>query len=424
MKSKFCELRFRNNDGIHHKGDVQFVHHDLLYVGQTADCELKLPVHPEYEDTCYAIIVKHHETGEWCIIRQERDAEIRVNGVSMEWVEQLKSGDRLTFDHSEVTFMIKEGMPPQESYRKYRSSGWIVASFMVVFVLLLGLMINMYQSRRNSLSLFENELGSIYKIEADTLLVISSNDTLRVIPTEHTFVGTGFVTDEGYFVTARHCVEFWLTMEHELRPNFQDIQSDIVRSAIEAETDSTLRVVSKLSIVNQDGICVGRYTSDDFWMDKSKDNLYEYGDFQHQYFWRSVVSLYERTGAELGDVAVMKWKHEEGKIELDEAEKPYEMSTKLCGFGYPQSENKQQAQFAYGDGEIYQKMENLSECFICNTSFDQGFSGGPVFDKERKKVIGLISRSSDTHTLVVPVSQISQLINDMIASKSQSNDFN
>jgi phosphoribosylanthranilate isomerase len=36
-----------------------------------------------------------------------------------------------------------------------------------------------------------------------------------------------------------------------------------------------------------------------------------------------------------------------------------------------------------------------------------------VFDKQAKKVIGLVSRSSDKHTLIVPVSRIYQLIEEI-----------
>ncbi len=413
MMSKFCKIRFRCNDGLHSKGDIQYLQQDSLYVGQTPACELKIPSHPDYEDTCYAVITRKRDMDEWHIIRQERDAMIRVNGIPLDWVHKLNSHDRLSFDHTDVEFIVKEGEVPAELYSQYKSPKWIIASLATIFVLLFGIIFSLHQRGKDNLALFKEEIESIYKIESDTLLVLSANDTLSVVSSDQTYVGTGFVTSDGYFVTARHCVEFWLGLEHELRPNLEDIQSEIVKHIIASELDSTLRVVSKVRIISRDGKCLGYYTSDDFKMDKSQDNFYEFGDSQSQYIWRSIVSLYERTNAELGDVAVMKWYGAKSMIDLDEPAKMYDTTIELCSFGYPQSENKYEAKFANSDGKVYQKMDTPDECFICNTSLDQGFSGGPIFDKQAKKVIGLVSRSSDKHTLIVPVSRIYQLIEEI-----------
>ena len=50
------------------------------------------------------------------------------------------------------------------------------------------------------------------------------------------------------------------------------------------------------------------------------------------------------------------------------------------------------------------------------TIVDNGFSGGPVFvsDEEfkEKAVVGIVSRLAGTHTLIVPVSQIHNLIKE------------
>ena len=195
--------------------------------------------------------------------------------------------------------------------------------------------------------------------------------------------------------------------------NIDDIKSDIVKHVIASELDSTLRVVSKVRIIDREGKCIGYFSSDNFIMNKSQDNLYEYGNFQSHYLWRSIVSLYEYTKAELGDVAVMKWNGGRGSIDLDKPEQVYTSSTELCSFGYPQSESKRNAKFANGNAEIYQDMDAFDECIICNASFDKGFSGGPVFDKSTKRVVGIISRSSDKHTLIVPVTCIHTLIQEM-----------
>ena len=201
-------------------------------------------------------------------------------------------------------------------------------------------------------------------------------------------------------------------MENELRPDPEEISSLIVRRAIDAETDSTVRLVSKLRVTSRNGENVWHFTSDDFLMDKTRDNIYECGNYSASYLWRSVVSLFEKRDAELGDVAVMKWPSGRGSITLAGASEIYETETPLCAFGYPQSEGDG-AVFTSDEGSIYQRKESADECFICTKGFDQGFSGVPVFVKENRSVAGIVSRSSDNHTLVVPVSQIHRLIDKM-----------
>lgn len=414
MNKGYYALRFRCGDALHARGDIQYVSQRVLHVGQTPECEMKLPQHSDYDDICYAVIVRNENGSSWRIIRQNRDAAIMLNGVSLALVQNLNDGDRLCFDRTELEFTVENGDAPAAQYVKYKAPVWIWSAFSVVFLFLAGILFNIYENSKTTLAVFGDEVESICMVEADTLLVLSvNNDTLDVIPANRAFVGTGFITDEGYFVTARHCVEFWLGMESELRQNLYDIESNVVRKAIDAEMDSTIRLVSKLRITSHGGKHVWHYTSDDFIMDKSRDNLYDCGNFETPYIWRSIVSLFEKRDSELGDVAVMKWPYGKGNIRLEEYGVMYGAETGLCSFGYPQSENQGKAVFSVDEGKIYQQKDTPDECLICTKGFDPGFSGGPVFVKNSKRVIGIVSRSSDNHTLLVPVSQVHNLIDKL-----------
>lgn len=411
MGKQYFVLRYRSDDGIHKKGDIQYFSQPVVHIGQTPECRLELPKHPDYADICYAVIKKNCNNG-WHIIRQDRDADIYVNGVSLDLVQNIHTNDRLAFGNTHLVFNIEEGDVPVTQYVKYKAPKWLWLSLAIIFMVLAGIIYSIYKNSKSTIAIYKNEIKSVCKIEADSLFVISGlKDTLDVIRVDRPFVGTGFVTNNGYFVTGRHCVEFWLSMENELKPNFYDIESDIVKRAIEAEMDSSIHLVSTLKITSYDGSTTWRYTSDDFVMDKSRDNIYDCGDFETGYLWRSVVSLYEKRDAELGDVAVMKWKHGDGNIVLESADAVLQTETALCSFGYPQNENSQKAMFALDGGRVYQYKKNPDDCLICTKGFDQGFSGGPVFDKKQKTVVGIVSRSSNSHTLIVPVSQIHRLIN-------------
>lgn len=418
MNKQYYALQYKSDDGIHKKGDIQYVDQDVLHIGQTPECSLTLPSHPDYADTCYAVILKDADQGTWHIIRQEKDAAIYINGTPLELVQNIRNNDRLTFDNTVLVFSIREGETPRVQYIMYKAPRWIKFSFFAVFLLLLGIIFTIHQNSKKTISIFKNEIESIYKIEAKALLVISQQeDTLDILPADRAYVGTGFVTEDGYFVTARHCVEFWLGMENELKPSLHDIESEIVKKAIEAEMDTTIRLVSQLKITSHDGKESFECTSNDFTMDKTRDNIYDCGDFETEYLWRSIVSVFEKRDAELGDVAIMTWGKGESRIVLEEPDVLHDTETELCSFGYPQNEGGQEAVFALDEGKIYQQKESPDECFICTKGFDQGFSGGPVFAKDKKTVIGVVSRSSGKHTLVVPVSQIHRLINKIEKEK-------
>lgn len=412
-ENRYFALRFRSADDLHRKGDVQYGNDSTFFIGQTDECGLRIPTHPDYADTCYAVIARNDGASGWRLIRQEDTADITVNGVPLELVWNLHNGDMLKFDRTLVQFTEEQGERPSTQYVRSKPSWAMWAVLGCILVVLSGILLFLHWQNQKTDAIFKHEIVDICKIEADTLLVISQDDTLEVIPIERPLVGTGFITEDGYFATARHCVEFWLAMESELRPDPHDIQSLAVRRAIDAEMDTSIRLVAKLIITSHDGKHTWSHYSDEFTMDKSRDNVYECGGFATPYLWRSVVSLYEQRGAELGDAAVMRWPHGKGNIKLDAPDVPQKTKNTLYSFGYPQSDSRQEAVFSFVESNLYQ-VQSPDECFISEKGLDSGFSGGPVFTYDiltkRKAVVGIVSRSDGNHTLMVPVSQIHQLI--------------
>lgn len=412
LSEKYFALRFRSVDELHRKGDVQYGDDNALYIGQTEECGLRIAAHPDYADSCYAVIVKNDDGTGWRIIRQENGADITVNGEPLALVRNLRGGDLLKFDRTVVQFTEEQGDRPNTRYVQSKPAWGVWAAMAGIVAILAGIVAFLYLNNQKPVAIFKREVPSICKIEADTLLIISSQgDTLDVIPTDRALVGTGFVTEDGYFVTARHCVEFWLGMESELRPNLRDIESPFVRWAVEAEMDTTIRLVSKLKITSQDGSRSWYFSSDAFTMDKSHDDIYDCGDFETPYLWRSVVSLYEKQDTELGDVAVIRWPYGKGTVKLGTSDNKLMAQEKLYGFGYPQSENRQEALFTSIEAKVSQDQKSPNDWFLCDPGFDPGFSGGPVFTRSSgRTVAGIVSRSAGNRTLIVPVSQIHNLI--------------
>jgi hypothetical protein len=385
----------------------------VLYIGQTDECGLRIASHPDYEDSNYAVIVKSEEGAGWRIIRQEAKADISVNGSPLDLITTLHHGDFLKFDHTVVQFTEEQGEAPAVSYIQHHTPWGMWTVLASILLILAGIMLFLHEKNKKPTAVFKEELSSICKVEADTLLVYRNRqEPPEVIVASNTFVGTGFITDDGYFVTSRHCVEFWLAMEKELRPDTHDILSPIVLWAIRAETDSTLRLVAKVRITSHDGKKTWFLSSDKFTMDKSRDDIYECGGFETPYLWRSVMSRFEKRDAELGDVAVMKWS-DKGFVHLGDPESQLEAGTRLYSFGFSPREGRQSEGTSYLEGTVLHKPLTAQDYFLCEKSFDAGFSGAPVFTKSQtsgKTVAGIVTRTDGQHTLVVPVSQIHRLI--------------
>ncbi len=410
----YYAIRFGGSDALHRKGDIQYFCDRVVYVGQTPECDFKIPPHPDYADCCYAVIVK--EENGWNIIRQERDAHICVNGIPLPWIEHLSDGDTLAFDGTIVRFSVKNGALPANHYVVNKGQRTLWVAIAAIMILLAGLFGIVYEQGRSTLDIFADEIGCVYKISADTVYVLTmQNDTIDVITQPQAEVGTGFVTTDGYFVTARHCVEYWLGYEAYLRNRECDIEKEIVKRAIDVLCDGDIRLLVKLSITGADGrkyFC----SSDDFVMNKERDNIYEYGDYESSYAWRSIVSRYEDSDAELGDVAVMKWPYGNGNIKLA-ADSEIMNTAKDVGlhtFGFPQNSSKNEAKLTSYSDAMYQPPHSEECCFLTKTTLDHGFSGAPVFistnSNMRRVVVGLVSRAAGERTLVVPVSQIRRLI--------------
>lgn len=409
--NSYYALRFRSTDDLHQRGDVQYICNGSLYIGQTAECGLQLPSHPDYADTCYAVLTGDKTADGWLLIRQEQSVSITVNGTPLSIARRLHDGDILQFDSVVVRFTEEHGSYTETTYVRHRIPWGLYVLLLLLAVTVSGVIGFLYTEQQRPMTVFADETASVYSIAVDKVMVVSASGDTIPLAADHALIGTGFVTVDGYFVTARHCVECWLAMEKELRPRWEDIENPIVRWAIEAEADPDLRLISQVTISSADGSMCRTFTSEDFLIDYTHDALYDMGDATSSYIWRSVVSQYEKSDAELGDVAVMRWPYGKGTIAAADADHLPEANEKLYCFGFPQNEYRHDAELTSMEGSIFQAPRNAYDRLLCNAKLDPGFSGGPVFTRNGgKRVIGIVSRAEGNRTLVVPAAQVQKLI--------------
>lgn len=400
-------LRFRTTDALHHKGDVLCGGSRLLSVGQTPECALQLVPHPDLADCCYAVIVPRGE--DWCLIRQEKDADILVNGRPLSYAANLRDGDILSFDRTVLSFHVVDADVPTAAYVHHRRGSRALWATLLLIIVAVGILaVQLYVRSLNPMRVFKTERTSIYAVRVDSLLVDSAGVRIHAAPADHSVRGTGFVTQDGYFVTARHCLEHWLAEESLLKNDPEAAPYEGMRWAIRAEENPDLRVMTAVTVLDQNGREVTRFHSDAFAMDKSRDHLYERGDYAHVWLWRSLISRHSRGGAELGDLAVARWNGPAGTLVRDAG--AFEEGGNLTVIGFPAEEAETTPRQDYKQHPgVHRRPDG---CLLAGEEIPGGFSGSPVFARDGfdKYVVGIVSRTSDGYTLMVPASEIDRLI--------------
>jgi hypothetical protein len=217
---------------------------------------------------------------------------------------------------------------------------------------------------------------------------------------------SGFMLNNGKFVTARHCIETWLFFSSDTTEIFNVLATTYPRkyelfTEIYAYSGSELKFTLK---------------SSDFRINRNYDYIYKYED---GYKYRFAVWPVEEGGHELmwgQDWAVADVDMPSDLIADYEASVSLHTGEELQILGFPQG-------LGVGDGRgtliepIYNKSTvsrdgiDNANCIMASTGADHGNSGGPVFAARNGKlvVIGIVSRGnseSDKYEHYIPINQI------------------
>ncbi len=447
--TKTFYLRFERTDSLHKAGDRMVVNSDVVRIGQRDDCEIPLPNATQFEDALYAFI-KRRDEGGWTLVAASpfREHEVRVNGVAVTGACLLQQGDRLSFAgvQQELSFGLVEGDIQSAVGVTYQKKGFpkALAALLAVVplllcVLLVGYIRNSQESKQLTDEMIAEARESVYQLTVDSvsLFLVTPSDTLLVRRCACGVSGSAFLTVDSLLVTARHCVEPWLNAPDLELNDTALIEPAWVRWALKAETynqlstdSSRLELVSLCSMVQsgeqQDVIATFRST--DFTIDKSRDNIIEYGDFDHRYFWRSIAGRPRRVDMMLGDFAFMRvdtglLPHPCGNLTLASREQLRAMNESanwvLTIFGFPESEYAGITSAEKSQDEMRHPLLIDSDGYPStlighNGQIGHGFSGGPVLWREGNKcfVVGLVSvtdRKNNNRTYSVPVTEIERV---------------
>ena len=213
------------------------------------------------------------------------------------------------------------------------------------------------------------------------------------------WTGTGFLTEDGQLITARHVIQPWryrqnLDQEIYLEMNIMEAHLGMdVDVAFEAEDQQGNKLTFKYS---------------DFRLGHSEDR-------------REGVSLSEEEDAEevqlkLANLDSSDWAYmttnRKGVISYDrELPGKLQPGDKLYSWGYSRGESTQTTTTPtpfFGSMTVSKVVEGDKLIYTGSRSFTNGNSGGPIFAivGDKPVVVGIVSASWDNQGLIVPISQI------------------
>lgn len=225
---------------------------------------------------------------------------------------------------------------------------------------------------------------------------------------------TGFLLNDGRFVTARHCVEGWLYNVS------YDSESELAYASRAAAEYDNVRIKAYLKAVSTNKKKTFNFTSDDFVIDRSKDRIEQIGvnDEGEPLYWRFA---YPANAAEWpAEMWSTDWAYTtktngaKGKLKSDvKLSRSLLPLQQLLVLGFPngigvEDGNNVIDPISY---ELKTSRKGLAKngCILHSRGTDHGNSGGPIFavdDNGELTVVGIVSRGdqrSDEYNWAVPI---------------------
>ncbi len=466
MTKRYYSLRFERSDALHHSGEQVLNADNLLHIGQTEACEVRLANDSQYEDTVLAVIKKRDDGSGWKLISMSpyKEHEVRVDGTPINYVHLLNDGDRISFEgqRQEIVFNIHE----DEQYNSNRilsvgnKAPRMVSVWLgLISIVIIGFAVHYLYNRPMSDSMIESAMQSVFQISVDYIELVECRGDSTIVKkvarkgadfTED--FGTAFLTDDGSLVTARHCIEPWLNLPKGTVMDTIDPKTPLpVKMALEAVTrniiaesegdDTRWLMVSHCLISrHENGDTIMQPLSTQFEINDSRDNIIEYGSFDTLYLWRSIKVCSRRTEMMLGDIAYLPHAADslhglKGNIQMASKEEMKKLCRKanrpliIMGRKSIVAKDKQvqlaEARLKLRLTEANYKDEYPNSVISHDGNIDHGFSGGPVLTRiglNGWRVIGVVSvtdENTNNWFYSVPITEIDRMKNQQSQSQHE-----
>lgn len=419
-KTNYYSLRYQLSDALHKAGERIIASEDIVRIGQQSECDVCLLNDSPYMDELFAIIRPCRCMTGWQLVPVSEYVQTKVNGNPVILVHYLEDGDRITFGdwEQELLFNVRNDGKYDSSMGTIMVSSSIsrkiIALLALLPVILFGILFyEDYQTKQEEQRLkilLDKAKHSVLQLSVDSVYYVEETSSSSRILRRFSYVesegkainGTAFLTTNGYLFTARHCIEPWLNDGDIMTGNPMIIKSVPTKWALEAETynqmhdnDTVYKVVSMCTFSRgelAEELLEGRCKSSDFVYDTTRDDIIELGDFNYEYYWRSIQRKPSRSDMMLGDLAYLPFV-ERGMIAVPmeaDMEDLVKERNKLYFMGYP--EYQVASGYELSEGKV-KRNYHAEEMIAHNGRLIHGYSGGPALAIKGDSIyaVGIIS---------------------------------
>lgn len=431
-KKWYISLTCKGSNAFHPDGQRLNMTQRTVNIGESADCDVRYE-NSDFTPEYYASILRNDDGKSWRIVKRSQHVGVSIVGKGpIGYASPLTDGDIIQFEGQPMTLLFDAHHDDLYKDNSSRSNNWLRRA-VIAACLIAGIAALAFSFSREE-PINEKDVApleeSIYQVRVDSVqqLLMTANRERMLRPTkvlsEGAPAGTAFLTTEGIMVTARHCVEYWLGTQLDLTTDASSLSNDdIVRWAIENETfnqthetsDSLMTMRVYFSIYDFMGEKRYAFCSTDsqVHINTSHDAVFLLGDFNKEYYWRSIRPYFVEREMELGDILWIDGLDEKGKVCLASSEdlKKLRNGSRLMVCGYPLTgigDNN----FTSTGGVMRRKTKAKTENLFFESNINHGYSGGPVLVKTSSGIVavGVVSRvdsvSSGLFKWAVPVTEI------------------
>lgn len=417
-----------------------------VLIGQLPNCDVQLPVSDIYEPQVFAVILPREEASGWLLVRRTDHFGITIDGEPLHTAAPLKDNAVMAFDNGGCTTKLgvkiynNGSLDDMGRVFNSRATAFRHAAVWLTILLALSTLLFLPRLLHDGRQLKKVDMGqyeaSLFRIAVDSIYL--TMDTLvggqwqeRLLAAGElsgSHVGTCFLTKEGFFVTARHCLEPWLDDDAWDGSALNSKTPIEIRFAAQAETwnrtegANRYHVKSRCIISNEQENY--EFYSTEFGMNKSRDQVLRLGSDRNPIYWRTITPLASRRDMELGDFAYVKAPTGvAGSLEAATMTDMLRFKTQgdkdIAVLGFPVSDHgvASHMSIVYGNCQQFD-FDSVDDtrrgCMMMTAPVNRGNSGGPVlaYVGKRVMVIGIVSKAdaqaSQETFWAVPITEVEQ----------------
>lgn len=450
--SRYFIIEHKDDSGLHHRGEQQKIIVDQAFIGRDGKCQIRIDDQFMTVSREHALIVR--EGDNWKLIHRSQTNDTYVNGQQVMGERVLQNGDeiQLSANGPRLGFIIPQGEQAsvksigmtqrlnlfrEQALRPYKTAIALITTLLLLAIG--GLVAWLVISNKNNdarAKALQEELDAqnqppvefetakyedyVYYIRLTDITISTPKGTLAYsVNNDNTsyvhhynndgqepyppVMGTGFITEDGYFITARHVIEPWAYV--------------LTDDNVQFDTNNPLHLAAVLIWNEVGGIIDATYVAESKSGDRRTFHFRDFTVDQNRYKPRTITSTNKdpykvMQAMSNNDYAYAKTPQRGSSIKADKNLSsliPSGQRLHVLGFpgGIGVEANHVQPQYTYATTSNTGLMHGSIP--VTGANYEEGNSGGPVFCEKDGQfyVVGVVSSSiGKTGGVIIPISSI------------------